>query len=205
MRRWVHSGLSSPSGGRWPSGCSWRLRTRRFMPHSTSTFAAIWTARCARWRRPSWPPRPTVPVSTCIRSPRMPLQKASSRIPSSRSSLRTAPYGWHPSIRHLPPLVGHELVKAALEGAAPLVSVILLPGRLASDRLVSGAPRRRRSDSRPARARRARSSVVSTHARRGHSPAVRILSPRELPLSTAATVTDILLRPHHAARCRTTC
>jgi signal transduction histidine kinase len=38
-----------------------------------------------------------------------------------------------PSIRNLPPLVGHELVKAALEGAAPLVSLILndRPGRAA--------------------------------------------------------------------------
>ena len=38
-----------------------------------------------------------------------------------------------PSIRDLPPLVGHDLVKAALEGRAPLVSLVLKdrPGRAA--------------------------------------------------------------------------
>ena len=58
------------------------------------------------------------PGSTCIRSPRMPLRKASSPTRScvlaEDGTVRLA----SPSIRDRPPLVGLDLVMAALEGRA---------------------------------------------------------------------------------------
>ena len=71
-------------------------------------------------------------------------QKASSPTPSCKFSLSMARVRLaSPAIQHLPPLVGHDQVQAALDGRAPLVSLVVdgRPGRAAVLRADVGGQR----------------------------------------------------------------
>ena len=130
--------------GGWHSGCCWRWPMPRSTPPSTSTCGATWTERSAPSPPRSWHRPPTAPASICIRFPRRRSPRANSPTPSCRSCLPMAPFGWRrrPS-GDLPPLVGHDQVKAALDGRAPLVSLVVdgRPGRAAVLRTEIGGQR----------------------------------------------------------------